>query len=293
LTGSNPPNNRENYYGAMDILHTNLKLLYDRLNFFLVATAFLIGALVAAVVESHFFNMEIHKALPLIILLHLIAAVGFILALLFTGMNYMNAKMIAGMQCNLMESEDPSKFEKHPYAWVKGIIETKWRATPSELLEKDLKGFICSPLTYSKDNPSAHTWFIPLIFVIFWVLLWFTVPTWGVHKGYFAFPAGFVGISLIYLFYIYLKNRRRRKAMLFITLLSPKDKGTEAVEHLRKLKAAKGIEQLEVYLTFGRFDGLIYLKTEDANSAMRFVTETGLDNYYTVETLTAIPLKEI
>lgn len=295
MTASNPPNNHENYYRAMDILHTNLKLLYDRLNFFLVGTAFLIAAIVTGVIESHFFNTEIQdKAWPLILLLHLISAVGFIVALLFTSTNYLNAKMIGRMQSKLMEADAPKNLETtDPYAWVEGIIKTEWRVTPSEFLKKDLKGFICSPVTYSKDNPSAHTWFMPLIFVIFWVLLWFTVPTWGLNKVYFAVPGGCVGILLIYLSCIYLKNRRRRKPVLFFALLSPKGEGKDAIEHLKKLKVIEGIEKLEVYSTSGRFKGLIFFEAKDEKNAMKFVKETGLDTYYTVETITAIAAKEI
>lgn len=45
--------------------------------------------------------------------------------------------------------------------------------------------------------------------------------------------------------------------MVFMSLLSPKGKGKEAVDYLKKLKAPKGITIRDVYITLGRYDGAI------------------------------------
>ena len=81
--------------------------------------------------------------------------------------------------------------------------------------------------------------------------------------------------------------------MLFITLLSPKGKGSEAVNYLRKLKARRGITVHGVYFTLGRYDGVIIFEAPDPKAAMNFVMETGFATDYTVETLTAVPAKEL
>jgi uncharacterized protein with GYD domain len=81
--------------------------------------------------------------------------------------------------------------------------------------------------------------------------------------------------------------------MVFVTLLSPKGKGTEAVNYLKKLKAPAGVTIREVYFTLGRYDGLIVFEAPDANKAMNFVMATGFATDYTVETLAAIPAKEV
>jgi len=81
--------------------------------------------------------------------------------------------------------------------------------------------------------------------------------------------------------------------MLFVTLLSPKGKGTEAVTYLKELKAPAGIAIRDVYFTFGRYDGVIIFEAPDVKAAMNFVMETGFATDYTVETLTAIPAKEL
>ena len=81
--------------------------------------------------------------------------------------------------------------------------------------------------------------------------------------------------------------------MLFVTLLSPKGKGTEAVKYLKGLKAPAGITVRNVYFTFGRYDGVIIFEAPDAKKAMNFVMEVGFATDYTVETLTAVPAKEL
>ena len=81
--------------------------------------------------------------------------------------------------------------------------------------------------------------------------------------------------------------------MLFITLLSPKGKGSEAVNYLKRLKAPQGITVRAVYFTFGRYDGVILFEAPDAKTAMTFVMETGFATDYTVETLTAVPAQEL
>lgn len=81
--------------------------------------------------------------------------------------------------------------------------------------------------------------------------------------------------------------------MLFVTLLSPKGRGTEAVRYLKELRAPEGITIRDVYFTFGRYDGMIIFDAPDVKTAMNFVMETGFATDYTVETLTAIPAKEL
>ena len=81
--------------------------------------------------------------------------------------------------------------------------------------------------------------------------------------------------------------------MLFITLLSPKGKGREAISYLKELKAPQGITVRGVYVTFGRYDGAIVFEAPDVRTALNFVTEMGFTTDYTMETLTAVPAKEL
>jgi len=81
--------------------------------------------------------------------------------------------------------------------------------------------------------------------------------------------------------------------MLFITLLSPKGKGIDAVKYLKDLKEKEGIKIRDVFFTFGRYDGVIIFEAPNEKAAMRFVMETGFSTQYTMETLVAVPAKEL
>jgi len=81
--------------------------------------------------------------------------------------------------------------------------------------------------------------------------------------------------------------------MLFISLLSPKGKGKEAIDYLKKLKAAQGIETHDVYITLGRYDGVIVFEAPDAKTALDVAMETGFTTDYNIETLAAVSAKEL
>jgi uncharacterized protein with GYD domain len=80
--------------------------------------------------------------------------------------------------------------------------------------------------------------------------------------------------------------------MLFVTLLTPKGQGREAISYLKKLKAPKGIKILDIYFTMGRYDGVIIFEASDAKAAIRFAADVAFTTDYLAETLTAIPAKE-
>ena len=81
--------------------------------------------------------------------------------------------------------------------------------------------------------------------------------------------------------------------MLFVSLLSPEGKGKEAIAYLKKLKAPRGITIHDVYVTFGQYDGVVVFEASDPKKAMNFVMDIGITTDYLIETLSAIPVKEI
>lgn len=80
---------------------------------------------------------------------------------------------------------------------------------------------------------------------------------------------------------------------MFITLLSPKGKGMDAVKYLKTLKEKEGIKIRDAFFTFGRYDGIIIFEAPDERAAMKFVMETAFSTQYTVETLVAVSAKEL
>ncbi len=81
--------------------------------------------------------------------------------------------------------------------------------------------------------------------------------------------------------------------MLFISFLSPKGKGKEAIDYLKKLKAPQAVKIHDVYLTLGCYDGVIVFEAPDVKTALNFAMDTGFATDYTIETLSAIPAKEM
>jgi uncharacterized protein with GYD domain len=81
--------------------------------------------------------------------------------------------------------------------------------------------------------------------------------------------------------------------VLFVTLLAPKGKGEAAVRYLRKLEAPRGISVRDVFFTLGRYDSVVIFEAPDAKTAMNFAMEIGFATDYSVETLTAVPAKEL
>jgi len=81
--------------------------------------------------------------------------------------------------------------------------------------------------------------------------------------------------------------------MLFVSLLSPEGRGREAIDYLKKLKAPNGIAIHDVYVTFGQYDGIVVFEALNPKKAMSFVMDIGIETGYIVETLSAVPAKEI
>ncbi len=81
--------------------------------------------------------------------------------------------------------------------------------------------------------------------------------------------------------------------MLFITLLSPKGKGIDAVKYLKSLKGTGQVKIRDAFFTFGRYDGILVFEAPNEREAMKFVMETGFSTQYTVETLVAVSVNEL
>ena len=81
--------------------------------------------------------------------------------------------------------------------------------------------------------------------------------------------------------------------MLFVTLFSPKGKGADAVKYLKDLREKGDIKIRDVFFTFGRYDGIIIFEAPNEKEAMKFVMETGFSTQYIVETMVAVPAKEL
>ena len=80
---------------------------------------------------------------------------------------------------------------------------------------------------------------------------------------------------------------------LFVTLLYPKGKGVDACSLLKSLKEKGKVKILDVFFTFGRYDGVIVFEAPNEKEAMEFVMEMGFSTQYLLETLVAVPAREL
>ncbi len=83
------------------------------------------------------------------------------------------------------------------------------------------------------------------------------------------------------------------KRMLFVSLLQPKGKGMDAIKYIKEMKTPEGIKVKDVMFTFGRYDGVLIFEASSEKEAMKFVMDLAFTTQYTVETLVAVPAKEV
>jgi molybdopterin-binding protein len=181
--------------GPTQILHHEVGSLFSRLNFFLVATAFLIAVLVTAAFDGH-------KSWPFVFLLHAIAAAGFLVSLLFMLTNYLNARLIKAIREKLENDESLN------YKELRYIMRERWSLSS---LGKDFIDFVKNPVKHSRDNPASHAWVLPLGFVFFWLLVWFIVVPFRFTQGLQTLvPAIVVLVVCYYLWHVHAFSTQER-----------------------------------------------------------------------------------
>ncbi len=203
------------YYepGRQQLSHQS-DLLFHRFNFFLTGTAFLITAF-AIIVVSDRLDSDATDG-HLLILAHAVNAVGFYIALIFVIINYFMTKVIAELRRYVLDIEG-GEYVGPPLTYIEGRLEDiKERPLVCDFL-RELGRLVWSPFGAGERNPAPHTWFIPLLFIIFWGFTWFAVLPWSeipwVSRGLPWIPRiPIVGIVLpfLYLVILCLKNLKKR-----------------------------------------------------------------------------------
>ena len=238
------------------------ELLNRRFHFFLIGTSFLIAAFAVAVTSP---KDGVVDSCQVLRLAHFVNAAGLYTALVFVLYNFYTASLISAQ----------GQFHT-PFELIRRFFRDLWR-------------FMTHPLDTNRTG-HADTWLVPFGFAVFWIIVWFVVLPDRWVPGAFG-----IGLPLFILGLQQTISTQRRKAMLFITLLSPKGKGEEAIKYLKEdaLKAPKSIKVRDIYFTLGRYDGVIVFEAPDVKTAMDYVMKVGFATDYSVETLTAISAKEL
>lgn len=198
----------QHYELLVQLLHREIESLFSRFNFFLIVTAFLVAAFVTIVV-----NDEADWTLNL--LRHAIAAVGFYMALFFTVTNYLNARFMTELQNWLEDGNEIIGII--PYRLVYQIKDRAWK---SANLLSDIKSILYDPIEY-KGTYAPHTWILPLLFTLFWLIVWLTVvPFRFPHQGMQIWVPIIFGVILPLLYYAYTNIKRKVDILGYFIILA-------------------------------------------------------------------------
>jgi hypothetical protein len=162
------------YQKAIDYRNQDLTLLFQRLNYFLIGSAFLITA----------YATLITRLTPdytvVTVLTYVIEGVGIYLSLFFAIINYLNNVVIEKIDdyIRCLENTTSSNFVK-PFTYLKNDIvasvqKYSFNNNPLNLLGKVILEVIINlinPFNSSNHRFAPNTFIIPLGFFLFWILV--------------------------------------------------------------------------------------------------------------------------
>jgi hypothetical protein len=164
---------KEAYDKATGILDRDVKLLFQRLNFFLVAMAFLVAGFAAVFGAGQ-------NSRALLNIDYVISGAGFFASIFFASINYLNTRIIRQTGRYIRELEG-MKFgelvdDTHmPYARVEQIVQEEMNRRTTlillPLMLRQLFNVLFRPRHAAKENIADHVYIVPLGFSLFWLCL--------------------------------------------------------------------------------------------------------------------------
>lgn len=163
-------NNQAAYEKAIDILDRDTKLLFQRLNYFLVATAFLLAAFGAIFTAE---NSELSIGIALTV-------AGFGFSILFSCINFLNTKIIWKISVFIRELENTDFQEEaakknRPYNKIYRIVKAEMNLKTILLLIPNLLLSVLRLIFRTKkagsENTADHVYIVPLFFAVIWLVL--------------------------------------------------------------------------------------------------------------------------
>ncbi len=180
----------------VDITNREISLLFQRLNYFLVGSAFLVTAYATLIASSRggLDDLQLNLA-------YMINLAGFYLSLLFAFINYLNTQIIWNKDDKIRKLEEgPDGERKYFKAFTEsrniviGIYDKKELGNNHLLIFgtmiKEAIDFTYDAKGTSKKGLAPHTYIIPLGFWILWAILYFLVlsPESWVYTFFFFLP---------------------------------------------------------------------------------------------------------
>jgi len=178
------------YSTISDIRERNAALLLQRLNFFLITTAFLIAGILATYTSSIPISLSVATYIRPTLM-----AVAAILSFAFMVINYWNTRILAGIRDYTLELEENDfshqvPINDRPYHKIEDILRQLHNGVNICQL---VLGSISEPCAYTfalcgircawvrrkvREGMAPHTYVIPQLFLILWIIwiiLYFTI----------------------------------------------------------------------------------------------------------------------
>jgi hypothetical protein len=151
-----------------------LTRLFQRVNYFLIGTAFLVAPLVALFLSPYFLS-----SWSLLLLASLLILVGFGVSIVFTFSNYLNDRIIRMINKYIKDIENKTNNDFNFVAWL------FYNASKNNLcLKQFIKAYfddfldsIRHPSLATNPDDQKHgraaslTWILPFMFMVFWFLM--------------------------------------------------------------------------------------------------------------------------
>jgi len=197
----------------IELANREANLLFQRLNYFLIGSAFLVTAFSTLVAVEHF-----NLTGPNLTLAYMINLTGFYLSLFFSFINYLNTRIIWHKHKFIRDMESITEEKRENIkAFTKSediLVEEIWNIELKDnyliLLSNMIKesfSFIFRTYKTSKQGLAPHTYWIPLGFTVFWLVVFLLIiPVHWLNTTLFILP--FI-ILLLTSTYKLLKNKTK------------------------------------------------------------------------------------
>lgn len=168
------------YNKAVEILNRDTALLFQRLNFFLIATAFLIAAFATV--------LTVGTGSILLNIDYILSAAGFVYSLLLAATNYLNTRIIwqIGEYIRNLEDKDFGDVVEQgqePYKRIDQIVKGSMNRRTTFSLIPSMVGsvftVIGNPSKTARESVADHTYIVPLLFVVVWLALFVFLLCWN------------------------------------------------------------------------------------------------------------------
>lgn len=205
---------KELYRNAIENLRHQENLLFNRLNYFLAGSAFMVTAYAAlAVGIKHWAPSQ-----SIVLLTYLVNGAGFYLAIFFSVINYLNIKIIEALSEQIIKWQ--KGYETHQFQkWTDSseiirteVVEKEFHNDVFRMISGPVQGlakFVSEPF---HPAVAPYTYILPLCLAIFWVIVFsFVFHPPGLENLYFFSPFLLVIVHYIVKFCSWTRHRKEKR----------------------------------------------------------------------------------